>query len=87
MQAKSRLEKVRIVRQGGALLLVLPESTVRSLALREGQEVQIGLTGAGRFEVDCSIDPSLQLEQLRQYRGCLPSKSSGGDLAKGHASS
>ncbi|ABE36808.1 hypothetical protein DR64_7517 [Paraburkholderia xenovorans LB400] len=75
MQARHRKEKVRIIRQGNYLLLTLPESTIEALALREGQEVEIGMNDRGRFEVDCTIDPPAPLKLLRQFRGLLAGSS------------
>ena len=63
---------MQVARWGNSLAIRLPAAIVEALELKEGDEIDIQVTGAKSVEVEKT--PSVQelLERLRKYRGRLP---------------
>jgi antitoxin MazE len=63
---------VQVAKWGNSLAVPLPAAVVEALRLKEGDEIEIHVAGAREFVV--ARKPSRQdlLNQLRAYRGRLP---------------
>ena len=63
---------MRVAKWGNSLAVLLPVAVVEVLRLKEGDEIEIHVTGARAFAV--ARKPSRQdfLNRLRAYRGRLP---------------
>lgn len=63
---------MRISRWGNSLAVRLPSAVVEAMNLKEGDQVEIHVAGARRFEIDRSPDTMERLARLRRYRSRLP---------------
>jgi antitoxin MazE len=63
---------MRVAKWGNSLAVRLPQAIVEALKLREGDEVEIELTGSRSFELGRKPAPQELLARLRKYRGRLP---------------
>jgi antitoxin MazE len=57
---------------GNSLAVRLPAAVVDALALKEGDEIEIQVTGERNFEISKRPDAHALLARLREYRGRLP---------------
>jgi antitoxin MazE len=55
-----------------SLAVRLPTAVIETLALKEGDDIEIVMTGERHFEVQRKPTPAELLERLRAYRGRLP---------------
>ncbi len=60
---------MKVAKWGNSLAIRLPSSVVEVMGLKEGDEVNVSVLGAGDVEISRAAD---LLERLRQYRGRLP---------------
>ncbi len=63
---------MRIARWGNSLAVRLPTAVVDALALKEGDDIEIGITGMRSFSVSRKPDREALLRRLREFRGRLP---------------
>ena len=63
---------MQVAKWGNSLAVRLPASVVEALDLREGDDIDIQVTGPRSFEVERPPSPQELLERLRKYRGRLP---------------
>jgi len=63
---------MQVAKWGNSLAVRLPAAVVEALKLREGDDVEIHVTGARSFEMDRKPAAADLLKRLRQYRGRLP---------------
>ena len=63
---------MQVSKWGNSLAVRLPASVVEVLGLKEGDDVEIDVAGARRFELRRSVDATEVLARLRAYRGRLP---------------
>lgn len=63
---------MQVAKWGNSLAVRFPASLVVALQLKEGDEVELHLVGAGQFEVSKKASPPELLARLRQMRGRLP---------------
>lgn len=63
---------MQVAKWGNSLAVRLPAAVVEALKLREGDDVEIHITGERTFELDRKPDAAELLKRLRQYRGRLP---------------
>jgi antitoxin MazE len=63
---------MRVAKWGNSLAVRLPESVVKALKLKTGDEIQIVATGARRFEVGRDRSREQALERLRTLKKPLP---------------
>lgn len=61
-----------IAKWGNSLAVRLPVSVVEALTLKEGDEIEIEVAGARRFEIRKRPGASELLARLRKFRGRLP---------------
>ena len=59
---------------GNSLAVRLPAAVVDALSLKEGDEIEIQVTGDRNFEIGKRPDSRALLGRLRQYRGRLPAE-------------
>jgi antitoxin MazE len=64
---------MQVSKWGNSLAVRLPSSVVEVLDLKEGDEIEIEVTDARRFEVRKRPGRREVLDRLRAYRGQLPS--------------
>lgn len=63
---------MQVSRWGNSLAVRLPASVVQALDLKEGEEIELHLTGERSLEVARKLAPEELLARLRQLRGRLP---------------
>ncbi|HEX9462039.1 MAG TPA: AbrB/MazE/SpoVT family DNA-binding domain-containing protein [Alphaproteobacteria bacterium] len=61
-----------IAKWGNSLAVRLPKSVVEALRLKEGDSVEIQVTGTRSFEIGRAPNARELLARLRKYRGRLP---------------
>ena len=63
---------MRIEKRGNGLAVRLPSAVVEALDLKEGDEIEIGIAGARKFEVSRDRSKERALAWLRWLRRPLP---------------
>jgi antitoxin MazE len=63
---------MRVAKWGNSLAVRLPDSVVKALKLKTGDEIEIVATGARRFEVGRDRSREQALERLRKLKRPLP---------------
>jgi antitoxin MazE len=63
---------MRLYRSGNSLAVRLPATVVKSLRLKEGDDIEIRVSATGTFEVERAGSARESLARLRKYRGKLP---------------
>jgi antitoxin MazE len=63
---------MQVSRWGNSLAIRLPAAVVETLALKEGDEIEIVVAGARTFGVERAPGRREVLARLRKYRGRLP---------------
>ena len=63
---------MQVSKWGNSLAIRLPAAVVEVLGLKEGDDIEIGVAGKGRFEVSRMPSNREVLARLRRYRGLLP---------------
>lgn len=63
---------MQVSKWGNSLAIRLPASVVELLGLKEGDDVEVTVTGSNRFEVGRKSGARALLAKLRRYRGTLP---------------
>jgi antitoxin MazE len=61
-----------VAKWGNSLAIRLPQSVVDALNLREGDDIQVEITGARSFEIEAKASSAQLLARLRKLRGRLP---------------
>jgi antitoxin MazE len=63
---------MQISKWGNSLAVRLPAAVVEALKLKEGDDIEIEVAGARRFEIKKAPSARELLTRLRKYRGRLP---------------
>lgn len=63
---------MQVSKWGNSLAIRLPAAVVEVLGLKEGDDIEIGVAGKGKFVVSRAPSNREVLARLRQYRGLLP---------------
>lgn len=63
---------MQVSKWGNSLAVRLPAAVVEALALKEGDQIEIHITGERRFEVSRDQSRELALARLRALRRPLP---------------
>ena len=63
---------MQVAKWGNSLAIRIPKSVVEVLDLREGDAVEIHVTGPRRLEIGKAPNSRELLARLRKYRGRLP---------------
>ena len=63
---------MQLSKWGNSLAVRLPAAVVDALALKEGDDIEITIAGAARFEISRKPDRVDMLSALRRFRGTLP---------------
>jgi antitoxin MazE len=63
---------MRVAKWGNSLAVRLPDAVVKALKLKTGDEIEIVVTGARRFEVRRDRSREQALERLRALKKPLP---------------
>ena len=63
---------MQIAKWGNSLAVRIPAAVVEVMQLKEGDEIEIQVTGAGAFELAKKADTTELLARLRKFRGRLP---------------
>ncbi len=63
---------MQVSKWGNSLAVRLPQAVVEALKLKEGDEIEITISGARRFEVARDRSREEALARLRKYRNRLP---------------
>ncbi len=64
---------MQVAKWGNSLAVRLPGAVVEALKLKEGDNIEIEIAGARRFEIRKAPGARELLARLRKYRGaCLP---------------
>jgi antitoxin MazE len=63
---------MRVSKWGNSLAIRLPAAVVDLLELKEGDEIEITLADARRFNVSRKASRAELLKRLREFRGRLP---------------
>jgi antitoxin MazE len=63
---------MQVSKWGNSLAVRLPAAVVETLDLKEGDEIEIEVTGARRFAVKKALGTRELLARIRKYRGRLP---------------
>jgi antitoxin MazE len=63
---------MQVAKWGNSLAVRLPAAVVETLQLKEGDDIEISVTGERAFEVGRPLSPRELLARIRQYRGRLP---------------
>jgi antitoxin MazE len=63
---------MQISKWGNSLAVRLPTAVVEALKLKEGDDIEIEVAGARRFEIKKAPSARELLTRLRKYRGRLP---------------
>ncbi len=63
---------MQVAKWDNSLAVRLPSAVVEVLDLKEGDDIEIDVAGARRFEIKKSPGARQLLARLRKYRGRLP---------------
>jgi antitoxin MazE len=63
---------MRVAKWGNSLAVRLPKTVVEALQLKEGDAVEIDVTGKRSLEIGKAPSPKELLARLRKYRGRMP---------------
>jgi antitoxin MazE len=63
---------MQVSKWGNSLAVRLPAAVVDALRLKEGDDIEISVTGARAFEISKRAGPAELLARLRRFRGRLP---------------
>lgn len=63
---------MQVCKWGNSLAIRLPAAVVKALDLKEGDDVNVQITGKTDFEIEKTPDRRELLARLRKYRGRLP---------------
>ena len=63
---------MRVAKWGNSLAVRLPDAVVKALKLKTGDEIEIVVSGARRFEVERDGSRQRALERLRTLKKPLP---------------
>ena len=63
---------MHVSKWGNSLAVRLPAAVIEALGLKEGDDIEIHVTGARSFDVSKSLNNQELLAKLRKYRGRLP---------------
>ena len=63
---------MQVAKWGNSLAVRLPTSVIKVLDLREGDDIEINVVEARRFEITKKPESAELLSRLRKYRGKLP---------------
>ena len=63
---------MQISKWGNSLAVRLPATVVEALDLKEGDDIEISVTGSRAFEINKAPGNRELLSRLRKYRGRLP---------------
>ena len=63
---------MRVAKWGNSLAIRLPDAVVKALKLKTGDEIEIVVSGARRFEVRRDRSRDQALERLRALKKTLP---------------
>ncbi|WP_046863598.1 AbrB/MazE/SpoVT family DNA-binding domain-containing protein [Microvirga massiliensis] len=63
---------MQVAKWGNSLAVRLPAAVVEALGLKEGDDIEITVTGTRTFEVSKKPAAAEILARLRRYRGRLP---------------
>jgi antitoxin MazE len=63
---------MQVSKWGNSLAVRLPQAVVEALKLKEGDEIEITIAGARRFEIARDRRREKALVHLRKYRNRLP---------------
>jgi antitoxin MazE len=63
---------MQVAKWGNSLAVRLPAAVVEALGLKEGDQVEVQVTGKRAFEVSKAPGAQALLARLRKYRGRLP---------------
>ncbi len=63
---------MRVAKWGNSLAVRLPDAVVKALKLKTGDEIEIVVAGARRFEVERDGSRQRALERLRTLKKPLP---------------
>ena len=63
---------MQIAKWGNSLAVRLPAAVVKALKLKEGDEIEIHVAGAGQFGIARKPGRADLLKRLRAFRGRLP---------------
>ena len=64
---------MQVAKWGNSLAVRLPASVIKVLDLQEGDDIEINVVEARRFEIAKKPESIELLSRLRKYRGRLPS--------------
>lgn len=63
---------MRLAKWGNSLAVRLPVSVVEALELKEGDDIQIDIADARRFEIARAPSRLELIARLRKFRGMMP---------------
>jgi antitoxin MazE len=63
---------MKVAKWGNSLAVRLPASLVESMRLKEGEEVDLVVTGRRSFEVKRKLSREEALRELEKFRGMMP---------------
>jgi antitoxin MazE len=63
---------MQVAKWGNSLAVRLPKAVVDALRLKEGDNVDIQVTGSRSFDIERTPNARELLARLRKYRGSLP---------------
>lgn len=63
---------MQLSKWGNSLAVRLPAAVIEALALKEGDDIEITIAGAARFEISRKPGRVDMLAALRRFRGTLP---------------
>ena len=63
---------MRVCKWGNGLAVRLPAAVVKSLQLKEGDEIELKPSAGSGFEVVRKLDRAKLIEELHKFRGLLP---------------
>lgn len=63
---------MQVSKWGNSLAVRLPASVIEVLDLKEGDDIEIHVTGARSLEINKTLEVREILARLRKYRGKLP---------------
>ena len=63
---------MQVAKWGNSLAVRLPAAVVETLKLKEGDDIEIEVAGAHRFEIKKAPGARELLARIRKYRGRLP---------------
>jgi antitoxin MazE len=63
---------MQVSKWGNSLAVRLPAAVVEALELKEGDQIEIRVTGSREFEISRDLSAEKALERIRQLRRPLP---------------